>query len=305
MRRVKLPFALLTAVLGLFLLALNLYGVFIGLRGPALYDEESIYYSEETLSPQQALSALDRLDGEDPPGLITKATRIIHRSIIPVNFNDLTPEEQEPLHTQVPPWENYILYLLNRLRPHPDIFYEFADYRRAVTRGLGQCGQQSLALVDFLSRKGFETGFVALNNHVVGTVEVTPGRWVVVDPAYGITIPYSPQDLARNPELVDAAYSKVTTRDMKGVYTLRGRLEPKIAYGGARARYPKGTLVERTAYTLKWLLPFVLLLPFLRYLYRRRFSATSSRPPSADRPPDDISTPPDGAQKPDRPAYGP
>ena len=54
------------------------------------------------------------------------------------------------------------------------VSYELSNYRRALERGIGQCGQQAMTVIGFLQEQGFETAFVYLNGHVVATAEVAP-----------------------------------------------------------------------------------------------------------------------------------
>jgi hypothetical protein len=107
---------------------------------------------------------------------------------------------------RVPVWENYLLFLLSYLKPDTYRDYEFCSYRMSLERGTGRCGQQSMALVDYLSENGISTGFVTLRGHVIATAEVSEGEWYLLDPDYGGVIPFDISTAQRNPKSVIPYY---------------------------------------------------------------------------------------------------
>lgn len=163
----------------------------------------------------------------------------------------------------------------------PDTYrdYEFCNYQKTLQRGIGRCGQQSLALVGLLHEQGFETGFFDLSGHTVATVKVADDRWYILDPDFGLAFPYQLKGSERYPEryprVVEAFFKEYP--DKKIVVSQDGeeRVRPerlykvtghRVRYGGPEIRWGRACPIERAAYILKWLLPFLLFLPLALYV---------------------------------------
>jgi hypothetical protein len=157
-------------------------------------------------------------------------------------------------HYTVPIWENYILHALRFLKPDTYLAYEFCSWRKALHRGVGQCGQQSMAVIGFLQEHGYRTGFVYLAGHVVATAEVAPGQWYVLDPDYRVYMPHDLAALIAQPTLLRSYYDG---KDGGSITYLRGA--PRIELGGPSSRYPRACRIEQAAYIAKWAIPALLL----------------------------------------------
>jgi len=250
----------LSATTGAVLLAVNLAGLFFfDLRAPQV-DGYQDFAGSLTTPYDQALLELDDLDGLAGWPLLEGATRIFHRGMAHIDRVDRLLIGRQELHMTVPVWENYVLALLARLKPDTYRDYEFCNYRRALRRGLGRCGQQSLALVDFLDRKGVETGFVNLGGHTLVTARSETG-WVMLDPDYGGAIPFDLDAAENDPLSVVPFYwnAQVSQRRMFELFDESGN---EVNFGGPQARWGRACRIESIAYLLKWLLPVLLLAPY-------------------------------------------
>ena len=177
---------------------------------------------------------------------------------------------------RVPVWENYLLYALSHLKPDTYLDYEFCSYRRALRRGTGRCGQQSLALVDFLSQQGIETGFVRLGGHALVTAKVADATWYMLDADFGGVIPFDLAQAERDPASVLPHY----WNDAASKRSLHLRFGPEnngLRYGGPEARFGRACRIEYLAYIMKWLIPVTLLLPLVWVLVRRTKRLTNLR----------------------------
>jgi hypothetical protein len=104
----------------------------------------------------------------------------------------------------------------------------------------------------------------------VATAETSVGRWIVLDPDFGVAIPYDLGTLTADRALLETYYARHLERHPWAMYT---SATPTVTYGGALVRYPKACRIERLSYIVKWLGPVVLgVLGFagLRFARRRQ-----------------------------------
>ena len=245
--------------LGVVLLALNFYGLGHSLRSPLVIENSADFSHERIITSEQAWAQLSALDPADRRNFALRASEIIGSAMKHERYGggDFAPEVYAQYYMTVPAWENYFLYLFLFLKPSTYVSYELSGHRRALERGIGQCGQQAMTVIGFLEEHGFNTGFVQLNGHVVATAEVAPGEWYVLDPDYGVSIPHSIDELANNRTLVETYYNRFIERNPWRLY---GTQPNEVTYGGAGMRYPRGSVIEAFAYFAKWAFPISLLL---------------------------------------------
>jgi len=259
--------------LGVFLLLVNLLGFAIPLRAPEV-DGYRDFADVETLEFSTAMRRLEDLErnDSDPRHFVTEATRIFHEGIAHISPQDVRDNGLDHYGMRVPVSENWVLFGLSFLKPDTYLDYEFCHYRRALERGTGRCGQQSLALVSYLSGNGIQTGFVALGRHAIATAEVADGKWYLLDPDYGGVIPFDIGEAEKDPESVlDFYWSKAARNNrIDAVYAPSNELR----IGGPRARFARACPIEYVAYVLKWLVPLLLIacIPAARMLFRTRQS---------------------------------
>jgi hypothetical protein len=128
---------------------------------------------------------------------------------------------------------------------------ERADWRTALTVGVGYCSQQALALTGFLRERGVEARTVGLDGHVV-TVAMTPvGEWVL-DPDYGVVLRHPLAEVARRPDIVrtvygDAGYAVDKVERLVEIYAAGKNGE----YGGTRIGAPSRR-ADQTRHVALW-----------------------------------------------------
>jgi hypothetical protein len=154
--------------------------------------------------------------------------------------------------------QNWILWLLGAVAPSRFQNLEFRNARFALQRGFGLCSQAALALADLLGRAGIPAEIAVLEGHVVVTAETAAGRWTVLDPDYGVTIPMTLDEIRPQAE-------GVVARDYGSHYgpSVVARLVPAYASGyrlasrGGRERLR--AWFERVTFFLKWALPLAMI----------------------------------------------
>lgn len=262
------------AAIGLMLLAINVVGLFLPLRSPEINESYSDFARRGTPSLNDSLNMLKLLSANHVPKseFLKEATRIFHYGIAHIPKEDIEKNGFDYYRMRVPLWENYILYLLSYLKPDTYRDYEFCSYQKALERGTGRCGQQSLALVDYLHRNDIETGFIRLGGHAIATAKAEDGTWYMLDPDYGGVIPFGLEQAEAEPASVIPYYwgPAITTNNM---YLLFGKEQNAIRYGGPEARFGRACKIERASYALKWAIPALLILLWLAYQVRQHIYA--------------------------------
>jgi hypothetical protein len=269
----------LGALIGIVLLALNVAGLFVPLRAPDITTQYTDFARAGTLSYAEALTRLDGLKEEpNSERVVVEATRVFHEGVAHVRGEDIEQNGLAHYRLVVSPWENWVLYLLDFIKPpYPEDGYHFCGYRRALERGVGWCEQKSMALTGYLKERGFETGVVSLGGHVIATAKVPDRGWYLLDPDYGGVMPFDLKTAEQTPREVLAHYWTPVAAE-RSLDSYFGPDSNSVAFGGPEVRYPKACRIEVLAYQLKWAVPIVLLLAaFLAWRVQWPPRAASSR----------------------------
>lgn len=276
----RMWFGILTAcsaAMGAILFVINAAGMFVPLRSPDINGYRD-FAGGETMAFDVAIDRLDKLADSSVPSiqLVTEATRVFHAGIAHVSSVDIKSHGLEHYRMRVPVSENWILFALSYLKPDTYMDYEFCSYRRALERGTGRCGQQSMALVSFLDEQGIETGIISLDGHAVATAKVNETEWYILDADYGGVIPFGIRVAEQHPESVLPYYWSPAASE-NSIHELYAP-ENRVKYGGPEVRYGRACPIEYAAYVLKWVIPAVLFLPFFSLFV---FGVTARRNASA------------------------
>jgi hypothetical protein len=154
--------------------------------------------------------------------------------------------------------QNWVLWLLGTVAPSRFRNLEFRNARFALERGFGLCSQAALVLADLLGRARIPAEIAVLEGHVVVTAETAPGRWIVLDPDYGVTIPMTLDEIQVQAEAVvarsyGADYGPSVVARLGPAYAKGYRLAPRNGRERLRAWF------ERLTFFLKWALPLLMI----------------------------------------------
>jgi hypothetical protein len=270
--------SILLFLFGVSLLLLNSIGFFIPLKNPAIYNESKTKFnSDSTLTPKETFQQLSELKMLSKEDTAKKSTLILNKSIAHYWEKDPT----NSYNTAVPFYHNWILASLQFTYPSIYKQYEYCNYKDAIKRGIGQCSQHAIALTDFLNQHNVESFVVGLDGHVVSTAQVAPSVWWILDPDFGVVIPYSLNEIESSPQLVDSYYKNTSpTRepskdilDFPAIYGNSGNITYSGAYIGSIGYIDcnwKKVLIEKTSCFLIWIIPLFLIFPYLINLYKKR-----------------------------------
>ena len=270
--RSKRPMFLIASWSGAFamiaasvLLAINILGGMQSLRSPKIdpgaWEPGMTDHGEDDvkLTFSDALELIDAYEGKDSRTLVRA-----YLSLVTDTMGHSWRQDLADVHNiRVPIWENYILWFLGGVSER-FYMYVFADSKKALERGVGLCSHLSLVLADLISANGIQVNLVELGGHVVVTARVGEDEWHVLDPDYGVYIPYSLSDLEESPDTVRRYYSPrlektfgphfghAITEDVVEFYRAEGN---ELTDRSSSNYYEMLTRTEVLSYQSKWLLP--------------------------------------------------
>lgn len=225
-------------------------------------------------------------DATDKTSYLERLNTAIHKGVL----HHWSAEHAKETNLTIPATENFILYGMQFVWPEDCVRYEFFDYRRALDRRLGSCGQKSILLVEILKEKRipghvFQLGTYVSprgrsdDGHIVAAVEVGDDEWWVADPDFGVIVPHSPEQVGDNPTLVsryyeEAGYPEGRIKEMETVFE-KDKNVVKDRYVGAKGYSVKKYYFEKSSYVFIWLIPLALMSPTLWGLSRQFLARTS------------------------------
>ena len=251
-------------LIGIVLLSLNIIGLFVPSKNKAIYTEPKTYFKNDTtLTPTQSLELLKNYQNINTINDITKINDIFNRGIA----HHWLDEDLTKYDLTIPIYKNWILYIGSLIKPSVYKRYEFYNYRRILKRGIGSCSQQTIALVNFLSKHNITSDIIALNGHVVTQVHLPNKKKIIADPDFGVIIPMGISEIENNPEIIKKYYTKnsrlhtdpILMKKLITIYKNGNRIYPNIHsyYSGTN---PKKIIIEKYSYILIWLIPLLLLI---------------------------------------------
>ncbi len=252
-------------ILGMILMVFNITGLFKSLRNEELYSEITPYKDDISIRFEDAKKQWVHGENESEKDFAVRATVLVSKSMAHYWRN----EGIKKYHMRVPLWENYILTFKQLITGHQK--YEFRNYKKVIERGVGLCSQPCIGLKYLLNENGIEADLWDLQQHIVAGVSFKDRTEYTLDPDYGYVIPVAIRGLLGNPNLVREAYknhdavyaSHVTehkhTEDIVKMYQQEGN-----------HIYSMDKSFEDFSYIAKWVLPFLLILPYLLTLFIRK-----------------------------------
>ena len=241
--------------LGVFLLALNIYGEFITFRSPKI--SEGTVHFNKVRKPQKPLEEIfqemDQSQDESNEEYASRLTDLVYSETIH-KWEDVT--DYTEYNHQVPAHENYFLWAKSYLNPNYR-FYLFCDPYKAVERGAMICTQAAEAMTNQWRKMGKEARNVVLDGHIVAEVQVDREKdvWWVLDADLGVVLEYDMQTLQEQTDIAisryrNAGYDLETATMIGEFYGKEGNYVQTNA-GLCQA--------EQEIYRLKWYFPFQLL----------------------------------------------
>jgi hypothetical protein len=251
-------FRIVLLVVGIFLLGLNISGLFISLRNPALNTEKNTgRVHDVTLSYDQTKKEIKRKPGESDKDFAVRLTGVVANSMSHYWKN----EGLKKYNMQIPAWDNYILYTASLFKK--DKRYEYKHYKKDLERGVGLCSTHSIVLKGILLHNGIEAYLWDIDGHVVVRAKVGNNEWYILDPDFGLIVPHDIAEIEGDPEIVRPVYASMAglyKKDYDHPYTADQIIE---LYGKKGNHiYDYNMAFENFADIGIWIIPFLLMIPF-------------------------------------------
>lgn len=252
----------LLLLVGILLLAVNIFGLFKTMRNPAIYTEEITLrnrINDITIKYPEILDQLKRLEGESNIDFAVRINKVVNRGFI----HYWKKKGIEKYHERVPLWENYLLYAASYINPQRYEMYEFSNYKKNLERGVGLCSTHSTVVKGILLDNGIKAELLDVGgHHVVVRAELNDTATYMLDPDYGIFVPHDTAAITANPELVREPYRELATHyypDAKDPYTTDILVD---IFGAKKHTYVIDNWFEYFSYWAIWIIPFLLMLPY-------------------------------------------
>jgi len=257
-------------VLGSFLLLINIYGLFKSLRNPEIYSEEKTLKNRKadiTIRYPQIKDSLIRGSNESDKDFAIRINKVVNDG-----FAHYWKEAGiTKYNLRVPFWENYLLYAASFIDPKEYNKYEFSNYKKDLERGVGLCSSHAIVVKGILNDNGIKAELLDVGKrHVV--VRAEPGNTpaFILDPDFGIVVPFDTAAIQANPELVRAPYS-----NMAALYYPEA-IDPYTTdtmvniFGKRKYVYTVYNWFEYFSYRAIWIIPFLLMLPYALTFFRHK-----------------------------------
>ncbi len=256
--------------LGIVLFIVNVTGLFRSMRNPELYELEHEIrnrVNDVVIKYPDIKKELVRRQGESENDFVVRVNSIVHDGFA---HYWKTPGI-EKYHMRVPVWENYLLWIASFIKPKRYERYEFSSYKKNLERGVGLCSSHSIVVKGVLKEHGIKAELLDVGgHHVVVRAELNDGKALMLDPDFGIVVPYDTADVTRNPELVRKPYSRMHELyypDAKEPYTTEMMVD---MYGKHKHVYNVNNWFEHFSYWAIWVIPALLMLPVIIISLRKK-----------------------------------
>ena len=245
--------------LGILLLLINVFGLLKSMRHNDLYTEENTgRLNDVTIKLEDAKKQLVMKDGESDREFALRVNDVVSKSMSHYFKN----EGKKKYNLRVPLRENYILFLVNSFKE--DDRYEFKNYKKGLERGVGLCSSHSIVVKGVLLDHGVEAHLWDIAGHVVVRARVSEDEWYILDPDYGLYVPHDIPEIEADPEITRSSYANLADLykpDYDDPYTTDKVVELFGKEGNHIYTYD--ARFENFSYIAIWVLPFLLMLPFI------------------------------------------
>lgn len=242
--------------LGAFLLGLNIYGEFVSLRNPKVNEGIPHFnkFRKPQETPEQVFKQIDKGQNESSQEYAYRLTDLVYSATVH-KWEDVT--DYTEYNHQIPPYENYLLWVMSYLNPTTYRFYEYCNPYKAIERGVMICSQATKVMVALWKQTGLDARNIVLDGHVVAEAQMDRENdiWWILDADFGVVLEHDMNFLQEHPDViiekyVDAGYDLKTAQKVAEFY-------------GPEGNYIQSNVgicrVEERVYRWKWILPIGLL----------------------------------------------
>lgn len=268
---VKILINIVLIVLGLLLTSINIYGTYKDIRPAIFLNDELRFANDSPLPFKEALQQIIKNNNETNLEYSGRLTKVVSKSIAHIHWEKYSADKFNQL---IPIWENYLLYFMGKFSNIPEFKkYHFADYKRSLQRGIGICGDASMIMSQLLNKNGIENQIITFPGHVIVAAKFSSNsRELLFDADFGVTLPFSPDEIKQSPSLVNEYYLQAGyfAYDVKAFNRIYNNDYKR--WDGVKHFITNKYYFEKLAYFLKWPLPAMMML-FSIYSFRNCFKS--------------------------------
>lgn len=256
--------------LGITLTIINLYGLSQDIRVKNFNNKYLRFSNDQPTAFAQSISDTKRLPHESDVQFASRMTQVVAEGLSHIEWFDFPPEQFNQL---IPIWENYFLYFMGKFSGIPEFErYHYANYKRSLKRGIGLCGDASMTLSQILDIHQIKNKILTFPGHVVVWATFASGEEYVLDPDFGVVVPYSSRELAVNSARIAELYLQAgyTQGDFNFFNSMYSKEFGK--WHGVQHFITKKYYFEMISYWLKWPLPIGMIILSCWLLCRQRKS---------------------------------
>ena len=257
-------------LIGVVLLGINIFGLFKSMRNPAIYTEEANIRNridDVTIEYPEIKELLKQSDGESNVDFAVRINKVVNDGV----SHYWRAEGISKYHLRVPVWENYLLYVASYINPKKYERYEFSNYKKNLERGVGLCSTHSIVVKGVLLENGIKAELLDVGgHHVVVRAELDDHKTYMLDPDFGMVVPYDTAAITADPELVRAPYEDLAASyypDAVDPYTTQILVD---IFGDKKHVYDVKNSFESFSYGAIWIIPLLLMLPLAISLFRKK-----------------------------------
>ena len=256
--KIKLITGITMLLFGAALLGINFYGVFQDVRPVEFFADELRFKNDITLTREETLNGIERLDGESDKAYAERVTKVIGAGLAHIHWRRY---ESDKFNQLIPIWENYFIYFMGKFSGIPEYErYHFANYERSLNRGIGICGDASMIMSQLLDEQGIDNQLITFPGHVIISATFDDGEQLTYDPDFGVPLLHSVDELqsivgATSEAYLNAGYPYSDISIMNRIYD-----NPFERWDGVSHFITKKYYFEILAYWLKWPFPIVLVI---------------------------------------------
>ncbi len=260
-------FKLVLFVTGAALMSLNIFGLFKTLRNPELYSEtETRRVNDVTMEYPEFLDNLKKRAGEQDKDFAIRVNSVVKDGFL----HHWEDDAIKKYYLTVPVWENYLLTLASVFKPKKYRKHEFSNYRKNLERGTGLCSTHCTVVKGVLNENGIEADLLDLGGHVVITARVGDEPDFILDPDYGIYIPFTRSQIEADPEITRPFYAHIADQYKPGRQDRYTTDVVVSLYEKDRNHtYSTYNSFEEYSYIAKWIIPILLIFPFIYSRFRK------------------------------------
>jgi hypothetical protein len=249
------PLSIFALLISVSLLGINFYGLGKSMDlGDIASDSLRFGDNDVQLTKAEYMAAIIRQEQETDKEFAIRLADVIAKGTAHIHWETYSPET---FHQLVPLWENWILNLMGRFSGIPEFErYHFVTIDKSIERGIGLCGDVSMLMHQILKKNDIDAKIVTFPGHVVVS-SVFDGKEVILDPDFGVTVPFSLAEINENYSAAAKLYIANGYEPSDEAFFRQAFKSEYKVWDGPQHFITKKYYLEKISYFTIWILPML------------------------------------------------